>query len=281
MTPVRVVITAAGILLSVVQVAAAADAQPRRILIEYIAPKNPVHQSLHEHVKEERVLEKLQELFSPFKLPIDLTFKTVGCDGRSNAWYHRPSITLCYEYLHDIRENVPKETTPAGTTPADALAGQLFYVVAHEFGHAVFDLLQLPSFGNSENIADQFSTYMMLHFGKDEARRLISGAAYSYKSVLQSPIAFVPLQAYSDIHGQPGQRLFNLLCLAYGADPKGFADVVEHKYLPTERAADCGREYSQVDFAFQKLISPHVDQELAKRTMQKDWLSEVQPRRSP
>lgn len=275
MRPFRLVTYATCILLSIVPAAVAADAKPQRILIEYQKPTNAAHQPLYEHVKERRVLEKLQEIFSPFRLPIDLTFKTVGCEGRSNAWYHRPSITLCYEYLHEIRENLPKETTPAGITPADALAGQFFYVVAHEFGHAVFDLLQLPSFGNSENIADQFSAYMMLHFGKDEARRLISGAAYSYKSVLQSPVAFVPLQAYSDIHGQPAQRLFNLLCLAYGADPKGFADVVEGKYLPPERASDCGREYSQVDFAFQRLVSPHVDQELARKVMRKEWLSGV------
>jgi hypothetical protein len=45
------------------------------------------------------VLEKLQQIFSPFKLPIDVTLKTVGCDGADNAWYQRPTMTICYEYL--------------------------------------------------------------------------------------------------------------------------------------------------------------------------------------
>jgi Putative metallopeptidase len=254
---------------------AAADPQPQRILAEYVQPTNPAHQHLYERVKERRVLEKLQEIFSPFRLPVHLTFKTVGCDGKSNAWYQHPTITLCYEYLDDILKSIPKETTPAGLTPMDALDGQFFYVVAHEFGHAVFDLLDIPSFGRSEDVADQFSTYMILQFGKNEARRLISGAAYSYRNFVQSSASIVPLQAYSDLHGLPAQRFFNLLCMAYGADPILFADVVEKKYLPQERAADCNREYHQVAYAVQQLILPHVDRDLARQVMDKTWLPDV------
>jgi hypothetical protein len=254
---------------------AAADPQPQRILAEYVQPTNPAHQHLYERVKERRVLEKLQEIFSPFRLPVHLTFKTVGCDGKSNAWYQHPTITLCYEYLDDILKSIPKETTPAGVTPMDALDGQFFYVVAHEFGHAVFDLLDIPSFGRSEDVADQFSTYIMLQFGKDEARRLVSGAAYSYRNFVQSSASIVPLQAYSDLHGLPAQRFFNLLCMAYGADPILFADVVEKKFLPKERAADCNREYHQVAYAFQQLIHPHIDRDLARQVMDKTWLPDV------
>jgi len=273
MTPVRLLISATFFALGIAPAfATSPNAQPQRIRIEYVKPTNPDHQALYEHIKERRVLEKLQVIFGPFKLPMDLKFETVGCDGRSNAWYHRPTITLCYEYLEEIQKNVPKEPTPAGVTASDAMVGQLFYVVAHEFGHAVFDLLQLPSFGHFEDIADQFSTYMMLQFGKEDARRLISGAAYSYKGTLQTPVAFVPLKAFSDVHGLPAQRFFNLLCMAYGADPTNFAEIVEDKYLPKDRAEDCPREYSQVAFAFQELIGPHVDEALAKKVFAREWL---------
>jgi hypothetical protein len=281
MTPAQLSMLATCVLVGVAPAAAAPDAQPQRIRIEYEKPLNPAHASLYEHVREQRVLERLQELFSPFRLPIDLTIKTAGCDGRSNAWYHRPAITLCYEYLDEIRQSVPRETTPAGVTPADALVGQFFYVVAHEFGHAAFDLLAVPSFGRAEDTADQFSTFMMLQFGKGQARRLIAGAAYSYKSIVQSSTAFVPLKAFSDVHGLPAQRFFNLLCLAYGADPDGFADIVEERYLPKERAADCRREYHQVGFAFQKLIGPHIDRGLAEKVLEKTWLPDPENTRLP
>ena len=35
---------------------------------------------------------------------------------------------------------------------------------------------------------------MMLHLGKDDARRLISGAAYSYRNAIQNSAAIVPVQ---------------------------------------------------------------------------------------
>jgi hypothetical protein len=249
----------------------AQQARPNRILFEYVPPQNPQLMQVYNHIKAGQALEKIQQLFSPFRLPIELTVKTIEC-GKSNAWYQRPVVTLCYEYLDEILQSAPKELGPAGVTPVDAVVGQFFYVVAHEFGHAMFDVLQVPSFGSAEDAADQFSTFIMLHLGKDDARRLISGAAYSYRNVVQDSAAIVPLQAFSDMHGMPAQRFFNLLCIAYGADPETFAYVVEQKYLPEARARDCQREYNEVAFAFNKLIGPHLDQELVQRTLHREWL---------
>jgi len=255
----------------------AEDARPNRILFEYVPPKNPQLAAIYRQIQQRGALEKIQQLFSPFRIPIDLTVKTVEC-GQSNAWYQRPTVNLCYEYLDEILQNAPKEPGPAGVTPVDAVVGQFFYVVAHEFGHAMFDVLQVPSFGSAEDAADELSTFMMLHMGKDDARRLISGAAYSYRNALQNSAAIVPLQAFSDTHSMPAQRFYNLLCIAYGADPTTFAYVVEQNYLPAQRARDCKREYDDVAFAFRKLIGPHLDQGLVKQILHKDWLPPEGPK---
>jgi putative metallopeptidase DUF4344 len=251
---------------------AIADAQSRRIGIEYVLPKNPEHQHIYEMLKEHRVLEKLQDIFSPFQLPIELTFKTVGCDGVSNAWYSRPTVTICYEYLAEIQRDMPKETTPAGVTPVDAVLGQFFYAIAHEVGHAMFDLLNVPIFGHQEDAADQFAGYIILQFGKADARRLILGAAHSYNKYVKNPTVTAPLTAFSDEHGPPAQRYYNLLCLAYGADPVVFADIVDKNYLPKERARLCRGQYGELAYAFHQLIVPHLDRQLAKQVMDKSWL---------
>src|SRR5499426_2817412 len=263
---------ASWLLLAIGSAPAANNAEPQRIRIEYGKPQNPAHQKLYEMMQEHRVLEKLQEIFGPFRLPADLTIKTIGCNGQSNAWYWDSELTLCYEYLEEIRQNVPKTSTAYGVSPEDAMVGQFLYVVAHEFGHAVFSMLDVPSFGNAEDVADQFSAYIMLLLGKDEAPRLIGGAAYSYRSVLDNANVILPIKAFSDVHGLPAQRFYNLLCMAYGANPEMFKDIVDDKYLPKERAANCSREFHQVRFAFQKLIVPHVDKELANKVLQMDWL---------
>jgi len=264
--------------------AIAAEAQPNRILFEYVAPTNPTHQSLYALLKERRTLEKLQQVFSPFRLPIDLTLRTVGCDGVSNAWYHRPDVSVCYEYLNEIYQTMPQATTAAGVTPEDAVLGQTFYVFGHEMGHAMFDVLDLPVLGDAENAADHFSAYTMLQFGKDQAKGLITGAAYSYKNYVQNPYVSAPLAAFSDVHAAPAQRFYNMLCLAYGADPILFAEFVAKDsadYLPKARARNCKNEYDQVTFAFRDLIRPNLDEQLEKQVLDKTWLPPVKARSRP
>ncbi|RPI47077.1 MAG: hypothetical protein EHM67_00255 [Hyphomicrobiaceae bacterium] len=74
----------------------------------------------------------------------------------------------------------------------------------------MFDLLNVPIFGHQEDAADQFAGYIILHFGKADARRLILGAAHSYKKYVQNPTVTAPLTAFSDEHGPPAQRFYNL-----------------------------------------------------------------------
>src|SRR4051794_18505952 len=44
----------------------------------------------------------------------------------------------------------------------------------------------------------------------------------------------------------------------YGSDKQLFAEVVEKRYLPEERAELCEGEYRQVEFAYRTLIAPHL-----------------------
>ena len=262
--------------------ATAAEAQTNRIRIEYFTPNDAAYDPIKTLLREHRVLEKLQTLFSPFRLPHDLTLRTGDCEGVANAWYDHDSstISICYEYIAEMLSGLPQETSHHGISRADAAIGQFFYVIAHEMGHAAFDLFEVPIFGNEEVAADQFSTFIMLQFGKEQARRLIGGAAFSFQRYVQNAQVRAPLAAFSEIHGAPAQRFFNLLCLAYGADPVLFADVVDNGYLPKSRATGCRREYNQVAFAFRDLITPHIDQELANRVLDKTWLPVARARSS-
>jgi Putative metallopeptidase len=254
------------------------DVQTRRVQVAYIPPKDPAHQPIHDLLRERRTLEKVQEFFSPFRLPRSLLLKLEGCDGVANAWYDGEAVTICYEYLDEFRRNAPKETTSAGITPQDALVGPFLDVVLHEMAHALFDILQIPVFGREEDAADQFSAYVLLQFGRDDARRLIGGAAYVYKGDMQAGSVTLELKAFSNEHGTPAQRFFNLMCIAYGADAELFADVVEKGYLPPERAEMCEGEYDQVAHAFEKLIEPHLDWAMARKIQPKKWLRELTAR---
>jgi len=251
--------------------ARAQDVRPNRIIIQYIAPTNPEQQPVYEMVQQHRMLEQFQEIFSPFLLRMDVNLVTKTCD-MDNAWYQRPTMTICYEYLQSIQKSLPSDPPPANMTRSDLVLGQVFYVVAHEMGHAMFDQLNVPLFGRAEDAADGFATYMMLKLGKKQARRLIGGAAYSYKDYIKNPKVTVPTTAFSDAHGAPMQRFYNLLCLAYGADRETYADLIDLGYLPKERAVSCPMEYGELNYAFQQLVVPQLDKTLAKQVLEKDWV---------
>jgi len=261
--------------------AAAPEAHTNRIQIEYLPPKDAAYNPIYERLKDRHALERLQGIFSPLLLPFDLTLRTQDCGGIANGRYSRPVITVCYEYVNDFLKALPQETTSEGITPMDAAVGQFFYVFAHEMGHAVFDVFRVPIFGRAEDAADQFATYIMLQFGEDQARRLIGGAAYAYHMYVQNSRVTAPLTAFSDVHGAPAQRFFNLICLAYGANPTVFADVVDKGYLPKDRARGCRGEYDQTAYAFKDLIEPHVDQTLKRQVLDHTWLPPEAPWQPP
>jgi hypothetical protein len=204
--------------------------QVGRIRIEYAAPKNPEHLKLYERLRENHVLEMMQEILSPIRLPNPgLLIKTMGCDGTINSWYNNddpgdagPTIHMCYELLENIIKITTENNIRPNVSRHDAVVGQFLFWTLHETGHAAFDIFQVPLFGREEDAADQFAAYIMLHFGKDQARRWIEGAAYTSDEFM----ADVPWgKNYASVHGLPQQRFYNLICLAYGADPVIFADV--------------------------------------------------------
>jgi hypothetical protein len=261
---------------------AIAAPETNRVSVSYVLPKNPAHQRIYKDLKENRALEKLQELLSPVQLPRTLKLSVAGCDGEADAVYGDDAITICYEYLDYLWKNMPAKTTAAGIAPIDAVIGPFVDTSLHEFGHALFDMLDLPVLGREEDAADQVAAYIHLQLGKAEARRLIMGAAYAHlgegkgDDAPQSPEEFA--EDFASEHGMPAQRAYNILCIAYGADPKLFSDVVTKGYLPKERAELCEEEYEQVEDAFEILVGPHIDRALAKKNMDKPWLRKTDTR---
>jgi Putative metallopeptidase len=255
-----------------------------RIHIEYVAPKNPDHQALLAQLKERRSLEKVQAIFMPFRLPHDVTIRTIGCDGDANAFYqsidHRPTITLCYEYLQEIWNQLPTAANEDGLTPTDALVGQALFAVAHEFGHLAFDVYQVPVLGREEDAADNFATFLMLRF-REDGPRLIKGAAWSYHTFIKdyrlNPKATLPLAAFSSDHGQPEERFYNMMCMAYGSDAKLYAGLVQKGYLPVLRARGCKHELDVLQFAFGREILPHINQKMGDKVLATDWLATARP----
>jgi len=251
--------------------------QPNRVVIEYVRPQNGDLQNHYESLKAYGALEKIQKILSPLRLPEPLKVKTIEC-GKVDAWYRRedfvPTVTICYELLKHVLDSLPNDTSPEGITAEDAKVGQVLWFTLHETGHAAFEIFDVPIFGKEEDAADNFATYVMLQFA--EARRLIRGAAWAWSEYMRdykrNPVVRVRLTGFSDNHGLPQERFYNLACLAFGSNPQQFADFVQEGYLPQTRAERCVYEYRMMATAFNKEIGPHIDYELAKGVKEANWL---------
>ena len=138
----------------------------------------------------------------------------------------------------------------------------------------------------------------MLQIGKDQARRWVEGAAYTSDEFMGD----VPWgKNYASVHGLPEQRFYNLVCLAYGADPVTFADVTkkmtdkvaqrgvlletdpgtetsfkldQQGVLPKRRAENCQYEFQTFDYAFKSEIRPHIDLEMARKVFDTSWFAQ-------
>ena len=248
------------------------EGETNNVSISYVPPKNPELVKVYELLKERRVLERLQVFISPFRLPRELQISLSGCDGEADAFYGDAEITICYEYIVDLWKKMPAKRTNAGIEPVDTVVGPFIDTSLHEFAHALFDMLNIPLLGREEDAADQVAAYIYLHLGPEESRRLIMGTAYAYITEELGSEKPRKLNDFASEHGTPAQRAFNVLCIAYGADSKLFGDFVTKGYLPKTRAEICEEEYEQVQDAFDALISPHIDEDLAEKLLSRSWL---------
>jgi hypothetical protein len=247
------------------------------IPIEYVVPTKPAHQPIYETLQANRVLEQFQEFFRIFPMSKPFGFKLAGCDGEANAWYDPDDrmITICYEYVEEAQLFAPKRVTFAGVTSEDAVVGPVIETFLHEAAHALFDVFKVPILGREEDAADQVAAYILVQLGDEAARRTIGGAAYNLATEAKRNRR-PGHRALADEHSLPAQRFFNLACIAYGAKPTVFSDIVDKGYLPKERAGWCEDEYKQVAYAVSTLLGPHMDKAAAAEAE-----SKAQERGSP
>lgn len=246
--------------------------KPNQFQIAYQEPVDPKHQEIFSLLKEKKALEKFQDFLSPIRLPRPILLQMKSCDGEANGWYdfEEYNVTICYELAQKVFDDRPKEIIPAGVTPDDAFFGPMAEIFLHEAGHAVFDLLNVPILGHQEDAADQFAAYLILRLKTAESRKLIGGVAYMYAQYAEAEMKDLDFTRFADEHGQPAQRYFTYLCMAYGSDPKGYAFIM--RKIPRPRAERCEAEYGQTEYALKKLVMPYVDLDVVKDVKSREWL---------
>jgi hypothetical protein len=101
-TALVIAVACVGLITAMTGTAFAAS-KTNQVSIRYEPPKNPAHERIYTDLKQRGALEKLQIFFSPFRLPSKLRISLEGCDGEADAFYDYAAITICYEYVYQLR----------------------------------------------------------------------------------------------------------------------------------------------------------------------------------
>ena len=235
--------------------------------VVYEEPKRAENAAATVWMTQEHILEDAADMLSMLKLPKLLTLRAESC-GESNAWYDPEThvLTFCYELVGDFIKMAEK-SGHYGLTPDQAVTGPFLFIVLHETAHAVFHILAVPLLGQEEDAADQLAVLTATHLGGDFAERMLRAAAFMYDH--DSKTRKPGEEDFADVHGLDRQRFYNVLCLAWGADPKLYSFAKDLGKLPDERAEWCGDEFQQVQYAVRVLIRQHVDEKEIDRVRTK------------
>lgn len=140
----------------------------------------------------------------------------------------------------------------------DFVAGNVLFTLYHEAGHAMVSEFDLPVLGREEDAVDSLAALMMIPEEPDEQQDAwIIAAADWFAMVYELDDSEMEYADYAGEHGLDLQRYYQIICLIYGSDPEGFADLAEYAELPPERAERCPDELAQVARSWVSLLEPH------------------------
>ena len=225
--------------------------------VTYERPTSTVamHQILYEEWQSAQVFEAIRDqVFPRFSVEKSLSIRLRSC-GQANAFYARrpQEITMCYELMDEIigiSRSLFRGMTSEQLAPI--VVNVFGFILLHEFGHAVIDINQIPSFGREEDNADQIGAYMLLsQVLVSQPANVADASVYAIGAWFNNRSSqYISRHQMAGEHALPQQRAFSIACLAIGKDVDRYVRAARTLQLPTERARRCSEEWSKVQRAY-------------------------------
>lgn len=195
-----------------------------------------------------------KELNATIAVPQAVTLRYAECE-EANAYYDTGSkvVTLCFELIEQLAEDFGAQLDDDGEL-AEAVSGAYSFIVLHEVGHALVDVLKLPITGREEDAVDQLSSWLLIGDEQGDGAVLSAAAAFSMNGELHG----VGENDFANEHSLDQQRYFNMVCWVYGRDPGRHRDLIEITGLPEARAERCKDEYARLDASWRRLLGDHL-----------------------
>ena len=226
------------------------------VSLHYAETADPAHQEIKTILESWHGFDEgAAHIDSAFLIPRDLTIVFSDC-GAPNAFYDpaQAAIFMCYELVHDLAGDY-EDYELSNSAHAAAVWQTTFFILYHELGHALIDILDLPVTGREEDAVDQLATVILLEAGEEGRDAALLGASWFQRMAQRSGMD-IP---FWDEHSLNSQRYFNILCWVYGSDTTAHEALLGREWmLPPERAERCPTEYDRMSRAWESVLAPHA-----------------------
>ncbi len=253
------------------------DGKGLRFVYHYFPPQDSNFNYAYQWAVDTHLFSNIPEidgLDGLFVTPRPLHYVTRQC-GTINAFYNKENsaVFLCYEMIDSLLQMgqaLSKGASDPKALTIEFVRDNLRFILLHESGHALIDLLDLPAVGREEDSVDQLAAVMLLSHvddreSKNDITRVLQLASIWFKVNSQSTNT-QDVAAFADEHSLDAQRYFNLLCMIYGLDPNDNGAIVDNGMLPKERAARCPDEASKINRSWARLLLPHFSPRFAPKS---------------
>ncbi|WP_246801224.1 DUF4344 domain-containing metallopeptidase [Bradyrhizobium genosp. L] len=244
------------------------DGKGLRFTYEYRPPDDSALRYAYQWAVNTHLFSNIPEvdgLDGMLMIPRPLRYVTAQC-GTINAFYAKKisSVVLCYEMIDSLTKlgaALAKGASDPNALTVEFVRDNIRFILLHESGHAMIDMLDLPAVGREEDSVDQLAAVLLLaHVNNDESTndiaRVLQLAATWFK-VNSAGAKNDNVAVFADEHSLDAQRYFNLLCIVYGRDPDHFRGIVDGGMLPKERANRCPDESAKITRSWARLLLPH------------------------
>lgn len=224
-------------------------------ILEYYEPSPEMAPYAQLLIESQIIDEAVADLEALFALPLPI--KIVFASGIPGPQYFQGVINMPYEFL---AQNDQILTVSAFSDDPQEIAANILnlteFVLYHEVGHAIVDVLDLPVLGKEEDAVDGFAALLSTLWDLDDV-------ALSAADVMDATSALSAGQEITDAefwdsHSLDEQRMFTIFCLIYGSNPQEHATLLEEIGMPAKQNDPCQYNYQKTLRNWSRLLGEYI-----------------------
>jgi hypothetical protein len=220
-------------------------------------PSKPAHRPIAELLFHSGRLRGLVEVLDrEVALPTDVTIRFADEDG---PLYDPRRREIVVDYTFVEKTGRLLESVDYADKPGDlrAFVVQVVeFVLYHEIGHALIDLLELPVLGREEDAVDTIATLLLLQLVPDG--NLVALTAADLHAIESLGARSLTSEDFWGEHLLGIQRFAHIVCLVYGSDPQRHEPLLRRHPALRDRSGDCVDDYDGQLRAWKRLLAPHL-----------------------